>query len=194
MARLLKRPLFQAGFWIAIGLLYLMPLVTSRGAFDAFMKIEGVEGESQDEKHKDWIDISSVQYGTTRTIPAAGTPRAGGAVTFEDIQVTKWIDKSSPDLMLSVCRGKVFPKVEIEMVDRSATSGTNTYLKYELTDVIVTGVKPTAPASDGQPMPSESVSLNFTKIEFKYQKIDAASGATNVETSAICDLNPTGKD
>ena len=30
-------------------------------AFDAFIKIDGIPGESTDEKHKEWIEVGSVR-------------------------------------------------------------------------------------------------------------------------------------
>ena len=32
-------------------------------AFDAFLKIDGIPGESADAKHKDWIDVLSYGFG-----------------------------------------------------------------------------------------------------------------------------------
>ena len=34
-------------------------------AFDAFLKIDGIPGESTDDKHKDWIEILSFDFGMT---------------------------------------------------------------------------------------------------------------------------------
>ena len=35
------------------------------GAYDAFLKIDGIAGESTDDKHKDWIEILSFNHSTT---------------------------------------------------------------------------------------------------------------------------------
>ena len=32
-------------------------------AFDAFLKIDGIPGESTDDKHKDWIEVLSFDFG-----------------------------------------------------------------------------------------------------------------------------------
>ena len=31
-------------------------------AIDAYLKIEGINGESEDERHKQWIEVSNVLY------------------------------------------------------------------------------------------------------------------------------------
>ena len=37
-------------------------------AVDYFLKIDGIDGESQDDKHKDWIEVLSFSWGP----PGAG--------------------------------------------------------------------------------------------------------------------------
>jgi type VI secretion system secreted protein Hcp len=43
-------------------------------AVDFFLKIDGIDGESKDSKHKGEIDIESFSWGATQT----GTSHAGG--------------------------------------------------------------------------------------------------------------------
>ena len=45
--------------------------------FDAFLKINGIEGESQDDKHKNQIEILSYSFGASQT--ATGAASSGGA-------------------------------------------------------------------------------------------------------------------
>ena len=51
MSKILKRCISRYSLWIPIVLIYLIPLVVVRGAFDAYLKIEGIPGESADSKH-----------------------------------------------------------------------------------------------------------------------------------------------
>ena len=70
-------------------------------AFDAFLKIDGVPGESTDDKHKDWIEVLSFNFGESQPSSATASS-AGGATTervnFQDFGVVKHIDKSTPKL------------------------------------------------------------------------------------------------
>jgi type VI protein secretion system component Hcp len=34
-------------------------------AIDVYLQIDGIKGESQDDKHKDWIECASVNWGLT---------------------------------------------------------------------------------------------------------------------------------
>ncbi len=53
-------------------------------AFDAFLKIDGIPGESTDDKHKDWIEILSFSHGLSQA--ATGSRSSGGAATAERCQ------------------------------------------------------------------------------------------------------------
>lgn len=46
-------------------------------AFDAFLKIDGIPGESTDDKHKEWIEIASYRQGVSQ--PASATASSVGA-------------------------------------------------------------------------------------------------------------------
>ena len=37
-------------------------------AFDTFMKVDGIPGESQDDKHKDWIELLSFSHSFTQPL------------------------------------------------------------------------------------------------------------------------------
>ena len=69
--------------------------------FDAFLKLDGIKGESPDSQHKDEIDVMSFSWGEEQT---AGSPTSGGSgaakVKFHDFSITKKTDASSPLLML----------------------------------------------------------------------------------------------
>ena len=115
-----------------------------------FIKFDGVDGECQDKDHKDWIDLLSFSWGLHKAgAGATGQTRRRGVVTVEDVMVSKEYDKSSPKLAEAVCKGKVFPKVEIH---NTATYGDAraTFLKYELKNVVVTSHQVSAA---GQAMP-----------------------------------------
>jgi type VI secretion system secreted protein Hcp len=66
----------------------------------------------------------------------------------------------------------------------TTTAGkTETYLKWKLENVIFTGYSVHGNSS-GEPMPSEQVSMNFTKITYTYTEFDNQKGTKkgNVET------------
>lgn len=148
---------------------------------DYFLKIEGVDGESLDDKHKGSIELESFSWGATQKVAGGGGGGAGaGKVSIQDFHFLKKLDKSSPKLFLACCTGTHFPKVTLTA--RKAGKGQQEYLKIVLTDVMVSGFQTNA-AGDANPIPSDQVTLNFAKFNLDYapQKADGSlDGAVKV--------------
>lgn len=148
-------------------------------AFDAFLKLDGIPGESTDDKHKDWIEILSFSHGMSQ--PASGTrSSAGGAtaarVNIQEFHVTKFIDKASVKITEVCCSGKHIPKVQIELC-RAGGDKHLKYMEYKLADVIVSSQNSGGSASGSEDIPVEEISFSFGKIEWTYtqQKPDGTA-------------------
>lgn len=190
MSALLKLPAFRIGVVALVGFIFLLPLVIVNGAMDMFLKIEGVPGESQDLKHKDWIELLSYSHGISRPITGSGAGRQTGIPQYSDVTVTKVIDKSSPLLMLNCSMGTVHPSMIIEMRRPSFISpSAENYVKYTLQNVLISSFRPSGSASSGDAVPTESISLNFTQMDMYYADIDSLSGATYFETNVSCTVS-----
>ena len=139
-------------------------------AFDAFLKLDGIKGESQDHKHKGEIDIESFSWGASQT-GSSHTGGGGGAgkVDVHDIHFVKKIDSSTPLLFVKCAAGEHIK--EANFVVRKAGGEQLEYLKYKFTDVLVSSVMPqgTAHTGGGDEIPTEGLSLNFAKVEIAYQ-------------------------
>jgi type VI protein secretion system component Hcp len=65
------------------------PPPNSPDAFNAFLNLDGIKGESQDDQHKDWIELDSFSFGATNTEPGSQSGGAGtgkGVVNLGDIK------------------------------------------------------------------------------------------------------------
>ncbi len=148
-------------------------------AVDMFLDLKDVPGESKDDKHKDKIDVLAWSWGCSQsgTMHHGGGGGAGKA-NFQDISVTKWIDKASPILMTNVACGDHIP--EGTLIVRKAGSKPLEYIKITMTDILVTSVS--TGGSGGEDRLTENVTLNFAKIKFEYkeQKKDGSSEAAKV--------------
>jgi type VI secretion system secreted protein Hcp len=141
-------------------------------AFDAYFKLDGVEGQAEDSKHEKWIQLLSYNHSVnneTTGLQSAGGAHMGGRVQHKDIVLSKQIDGTSPMLMLACCQGKSHPTAVIELV-RSGASGNDAvpYQKIELTDVVIKSVSPTG--ADGASFPTETVSLTYATIKWTVTK------------------------
>src|SRR5579883_2371077 len=143
---------------------------------DFFLKIDGVEGESQDDKHPNEIQILSFSFGSG----AVGTGSGSSKVNVQDAHFTKYVDKSLPNLFGACCSGKHFPTATVTI--RKAGEDPMEYLVYKLSEVFVSSI--TTSGHEGGGIAQESVSLNFSKIEMKYwpQKPEGGQGAVVPKT------------
>ena len=143
------------------------------GAVDYFLKLPDIPGESANEGHKDEIEILSFSFGATQTGGTTGGAGAG-KVIFSDISFTKPVDKSTPLLYLTCAQGKHIPTAVL--YGRKAGERNTDYLVITLSDVLISSVQTGGSAGD---RPTESISLNYTKIEFSYarQKSDGSYDA-----------------
>lgn len=137
-----------------------------------YMKFGSVKGEVTAAKYKDWIELSSFQWGVGRGISMVG---GGGVGTREsstpsvsEITVTKVTDASTTDLLKNVMGAKMDAKCNLDFTRTGDKGEEIAFLQYELTDTAVSGFS----MSSGGDRPSESLSLNFTKVETKVVTID----------------------
>jgi len=136
--------------------------------FDAFLKLDGIKGESADSKHKGEIDIMSFSWGASQTgVQATGGGGGAGKVHFQDIHFVKRADASSPLLMLNCANGAHIK--EGNFVVRKAGGEQLEYLKIKLTDILISSYKEHGSTQKGDETPMEQFSLNFAKIEYQYQ-------------------------
>jgi type VI secretion system secreted protein Hcp len=103
--------------------------------------------------------------------PSAGSGGAGaGKVAFNDLTLTHALDKASPLLMKACATGQHIK--EGTLTARKAGRGQQEYLIIKMSDILVTSVQ----SSGGGEQPTESVSLQFGKVDLAYtpQKADGS--------------------
>ena len=155
-------------------------------ASDMFLKIDGLDGESTDDKHGNWIDILSFQHGYSQP---GGIDRSavgghtGGRVNVSEVTFVKQMDKASMPLADACATGKHIKSCEIEFC--SASGEKHTFMKYKLTDVLVSSYS--VSGSGGGERPTESISLNFGKIEQAYTPFDN-TGKAGKDVRAVWNL------
>ncbi len=151
-------------------------------AVDYFLKIDGIKGESTDDKHKGEIDLMSWSWGAMQTGTASHGGGAGaGKVSKEDFRFVKRADKSSPNLMIACTTGQHFK--EATLYARKAGGGQQEFLTIKLSDLLVSSYN-TEGAGHSDTIPIENISLNFSKLEmvYKEQKADGTLGADVKQT------------
>ena len=145
-------------------------------AVDFFIKFDGIKGESADAKHKDEIDVESWSWGETHA--GTGAPGGGGGagkVSMQDFQFVMTLNRATPQLMKACATGRHIKTATLSA--RKAGKGQQEYLTFKFQDVLISSVQTSG--SEEAPVPSDSVSFNFAKIEVEYkpQKADGSLGS-----------------
>jgi len=144
-------------------------------AADTFLKIGDIKGESQDDKHKDEIEVLSYSWGVANQGSMDfGGGGGEGKATFHDLSITHRVDKASPVLM-QVCANGTHLK-DGTLTVRKAGKTQLEYLVIKMNDIIVTSITHGGGGGDGA---TENVSLAFAKVnvEYKPQKADGSLDA-----------------
>src|SRR5215813_9384776 len=154
-------------------------------AFDAFLKIEGIDGESQDSKLPKHIELLSYSFGATQTGSFSyGGGGGAGKVQFQDFHFNKRCDCASSELYNRCSTGKHIPKAELLV--RKAGGEQQVYFKVTFEDIIVSSQTVSGQGA-GDPIPQETISFNFSKMTMHYATQDKA-GQVGAFVSKYWDL------
>ena len=135
---------------------------------DYFLKIDGIEGETPDDKHKNEIHLDSFSWSEKNQAGMAhGGGGGAGRVAMQDIHFTKVIDKSSSKLFYHCCAGKHFPDAILSF--RKAGGEQEEYFQVKLKDLMISNITWSDHAGGGT-LAQEQGSLAFTEIEFIYKQ------------------------
>src|SRR6516225_9327622 len=144
-------------------------------ALDMFLKLDGVKGESKDKVHTNEIDVLAWSWGMSNSGTAhVGGGAGSGKVSVQDLSFTKYVDSSSPNLMLNCCNGKHFTGALLTV--RKCGGKEVEYIKVKMQTVCITNV--TTEGTGAEDRLTENVTLNFAKVSLDYtpQKDDGSGG------------------
>ena len=141
---------------------------------DIFLKLDGIDGESRDDAHKNEIDLLSYSMGVVNA--GAGGGSGAGRAMVNDVHFTMNVNKASPNVFIACCTGRPIATAVITV--RKAGEMPVEYETIKLTGVFVSSFNK-ATRNDGE-IGLESGSLTFSKIEYTYKpqtKTGAADAA-----------------
>ena len=133
-----------------------------------YMNYDSAPGPVTAAGHEKWIELNSFQWGVGRGISMIvgdNTTRDSSTPSISEIVVTHEFDDSSINLFDLSVSGATGKTVKIDFV-RTAVGQANpeVYVHYELENTLISGYS----ISTGGDRPTESISLNFTKITMTY--------------------------
>jgi type VI secretion system secreted protein Hcp len=155
-------------------------------AFDMFLKLSDIKGESADDQHKEEIEVLALNWSVSNPGTMAHGGGAGsGKATFSDFQITKRVDKASPALLkMCATQGRL---EEGTLAVRKAGRSPQDYLIIKMRDVIITSVSLGGTSGDSSNL-TEAVTLQFAKVEFEY-KPQRPDGSLDAGIQFTYDIN-----
>ena len=132
-----------------------------------FLKLDGIDGESQDTDHSGEIDVLSFSEGITNSGTFdAGTGGNTGQANYGDVSLMKYVDKSSTTLRQYCGLGTAIDSATISC-NKQAGDKKVEYLKLTMHNVVITSIQGSGSGGGSDPI-MESLSLNFAGIEYDY--------------------------
>ncbi len=153
-------------------------------AFDMLMKITDqvgqIKGETKISGFPDQIDVLAWSWGQSQS-GSFQTGGGGGAgkVNVQDLSFTKWVDASSPALLLSCSTGSHLKEAVLTVRKSGGKTGKDAvnYLVITMKKGMITSIS--TGGSGGEDRLTENVTINFAEVYVVYTpQDDAGAGGT----------------
>jgi type VI secretion system secreted protein Hcp len=138
-----------------------------------------IKGESPIDGYEDWIQVHSWSWGATQSgTTHEGSGGGSGKVSVQNMTFTKFVDASTHDLIKHVMSGEHIPNAELVVM--KAGGNPLMYFNIKMTDLLIAAYQ-TQGSMDGLERVSETISLNFAKVEVTYtrQEMDGTAGPSS---------------
>jgi type VI secretion system secreted protein Hcp len=138
---------------------------------DFLLKLDGIEGECEDLKHKGELQISSYSRGSSNPRDAA-TGEAEGKSIWDDAHFTMRVDKALTKLLLACGHNQIISKViltcrKVGGKDSSGKSPGQEYLIITFNDAMISSCRLHG-SSDADPTPILDFSMSYARITEDY--------------------------
>ncbi len=81
-------------------------------ASDFFIKIDGIDGESNDKAHSKWIEVIGFEHGSLQNVGVGRATDVSGRGQFIPFSFTHLVDKATPKLQKFCMSGQKVAKVQ----------------------------------------------------------------------------------
>lgn len=145
----------------------------------SFMKIEGIEGESYDHQHENWIDVLSWGWGCEQSVNIGagshGRSRQRGQV--QPFRFTKWLDKSSPALAYSTLIGEHIDRAEFHLTKAGDDGVALIYTKFIFEGVLIANYTTSGGSAGDRAIEEVTIAYNLVSFEYIEQTAQGGGGA-----------------
>lgn len=138
-------------------------------AFDTFLDLKDIPGESTALGFEKKIEIFSFSWGASSPVTiGSGTGGVSASkVSISSFNVMKKTDIASTALFKNCCLGKHIDTMKVSMRKQTG-AGQEAFLIYSFSEVFVESIQWSG-SSGGDDTPTESVSFAFGKVQIEYK-------------------------
>ena len=146
-------------------------------AFDAFLKLGDVPGESSDAKHKGEIVVREYAFKVENpnSVGSSGAGAGAGKATFTDFNFSTAMSVASPQLFFACASGKHYPQAVLTLRRSGGTKSTEFY-RVTFNTVLVSSYDEDAATTDDIPLVKVGLSFAAMKLEYFPQTSSGAPG------------------
>lgn len=152
---------------------------------DYYLKMDGINGESQAEGMSGNIELESWSFGVGAPADLGGKGLSGGKPSLSDFTFGFSLDSASYQILKDIYNGKPIATATFSGRKTGGGGTPYVYLKVTLTNCFCTGFS-TGGGSGG--VPSASLTLAFEKIEYEYFTQDTSTGGVTSAGTATYDI------
>ncbi len=109
-------------------------------AFNSYVQIDGIEGQSTDTAHSNWIDVISFSHGSSQETQFANQTNAAGRGVLAPLVFVHLLDKATPNLQKACMSGQNIASVKLEVCAQIGGAKQKLY-EVELTNARVVEAK-----------------------------------------------------
>jgi type VI secretion system secreted protein Hcp len=147
-----------------------------------YMKYDSIPGDVTAEGHASWIELNSLQWGVNRFIKTdtgSASDRESSAPTVLEVSITKAMDIATPKILQQALQGK---GVEVTIhLCKTDQNELQMYAEYILSNTLISSFS-TNTSGD---RPFESLSLNFTKVQYRNVSVGASDDDADDKPESI---------
>jgi len=176
----------QPWLWLACIVMFFVAAWSAQAQVDIFMSVGGqpqnigvnpqtsptLKGDSKDSQYPQWIQLFSAQMGVGRGVTLNSGTVSTSNPSFSEVTITKLTDSTTPSLY-TLCSGgtaTVTQPIDYVTIDFRKTGTTQVFYRLQLQKVYISGIS----SSSGGDVPSESVSLFFSRVSWSYVPYDTS--------------------
>jgi type VI secretion system secreted protein Hcp len=154
-------------------------------ASDAYLLIDGINGESQAQGMTNNIELDSFSFGASNPADVGGKGLSAGKCSLSDFSFTCAVDQASYQILKALYTGQHIATTTFSLRKSTGAATPYVYLKVLMTNCYITS---NSMGGGAQGVPSQSVSIAYEQIEFDYFTQDTSSGAVTQAGSATYNI------